>query len=164
MQQKLKCSWNATLSCFKTATFVLRQESSLKKRLICWIQISSMSPDMVPPCIWPLLLPRARLCIRVPDSAVLLWLLLIYGEGSMRQLWQNSPCHGKRTVMLRGKLGFSITTLSSAWCSNEWGLIGSNPVETRNRAEKWGAGENWDWSGRNRRHQTCKILSLRGRE
>lgn len=103
-------------------------------------------------------------CVFVcPDSA--LTLISSDSWGGVREAAVTEfTCHGKRAVMLREKLGFSIITLSSVWCSGEWGLIGSNPVETRNRAERWGAGENWDWSGRNRRHQTCKILSLRGRE
>lgn len=123
-----------------------------------------MSPDTVPPHIWPLGLPRAGLCI--PGTQILLSYpdLFWFMGRSHRQLWQNSSCHGKRAVMLRGKVGFSIFTLSSAWCLIEWGLIGNNPVETRNRTERWGAGENWDWSGRKRRCQTCKMLFLRGRE
>lgn len=58
---KLQCNFELLQDCQFSAQ--KEKKSSLEKRLICWIQTSSVSPDMVPPCTWALVLPRAGLCI-----------------------------------------------------------------------------------------------------
>lgn len=158
------------LSYFKTATFALRQRYSHKERLICWSHYYSnqLHVPRYGPAVHPATGPAWSRTVYSGclDSVVLLWFVLLSVEGVTRQMWDKSPCHEKGTIVLRGKLSWSVIIWSSARCSSEWGLIGKNPVETSTGAERLGEERDRTGAGqgRNRRCQICKRLLQRGRE